>query len=233
MSAPRTPRLQDVIDAAIERALGELYVCRPGKVVAYDAGKQSVDVQPIHRETYLDEDGEERTTSLPVIPRVPVMFPAGGGFRITFPLQPGDDVLLIFSDVGLDKYLSNGGQDVDPVALHQHDLTDAVAIPGLHPFSSPWGGASSSAMTLGADGGAQIHLKPQAIGLGAENPFDAVAMAQKVRDALQALIETFNGHTHHVDVTGTSTAQTGTTATPGSPATGAPNVGSATVKVVD
>ncbi len=188
MSTPRTPRLQDVIDAALQKAFAELYVCRVGKVVSYDAAKQSVDVQPIHRETYFDEDGEEHTTGLPVIHRVPVMFPGAGDFRITFPIQQGDDVLLVFSDVGLDKYLSNGGQDIDPIALHQHDLTDAVAIPGLHPFSHAWTGASTSNMTLGKDGGPQIHLTPSAVLLGDGNATEPVVLGQQLKTQLDAFV---------------------------------------------
>lgn len=195
MSAPiRTPRLQDVIDAALQRSFGELYVCRAGKVVSYDAEKQAVDAQPIHRETYFDEDGEEATTGLPVIHRVPVMFPGGGGMRITFPVQPGDDVLLVFSDVGLDKYLSNGGQDIDPVALHQHDLTDAVAIPGLHSFSHAWTGASTSSMTMGRDGGPQIHFTPSSVLLGDGSATESVLKGDTFLAQLATLVTAMSAY---------------------------------------
>lgn len=183
MTDNRSPSLADVIDHGVQTALGDLRVALPGKVKSYDAAKQSAHVQPILKQTYVDENDVEQSVAFPVIPNVPVMFPGAGGFRITFPLAAGDDVLLVFSDYGLDKYLSNGGATVDPVALHQHALVDAIAIPGLHPFNKPWAGASTSNMTLGADGGPQVHLTPSSINLGAAAAHEAMVLGTTYRAA--------------------------------------------------
>ena len=183
MSEVRSPTLADVIDHGIQSALGDVRVCLPGRVKSYDAVHQSAHVQPILRQTYVDENDDEQSVAFPVIPNVPVVFPGAGGFRITFPLGAGDDVLLVFSDYGLDKYLSNGGASVDPVALHQHQLSDAIAIPGLHPFNSPWAGAGSPNMTMGSDSGPQIHLTGSGINLGASSAHEAFVMGTTYRAA--------------------------------------------------
>ena len=188
MTDNRSPSLADVIDHGVQTALGDLRVALPGKVKSYDAAKQSAHVQPILKQTYVDENDVEQSVAFPVIPNVPVMFPGAGGFRITFPLAAGDDVLLVFSDYGLDKYLSNGGATVDPVALHQHALVDAIAIPGLHPFNKPWAGASTSNMTLGADGGPQVHLTPSSINLGAAAAHEAMVLGTTYRASEDALL---------------------------------------------
>lgn len=188
MSYVRSPSLADVVDHGIQGAVGDVRVCLPGKVTSYDAARQSAHVQPLLRQTYVDEDDQEQSVAFPVVPNVPVIFPGAGGFRITFPLAVGDDVLLIFSDFSLDKYLTNGAvAPIDPIALHQHHLTDAIAIPGMHAFNRPWTGAGSPNMTLGMDGGAQVHITKTGVNLGEEAPPYAVALAEAVEDALTTL----------------------------------------------
>lgn len=189
---PRDPRLQDVIDHALETFGADLHVSMPGRVQSYDATKQSADVQPITKQTFTDEDGEEQVVAFPVIRNVPVVFPGAGGFRITFPMKAGDDVLLVFSDLGIDKYLSNGGAQVDPIGLQSHHLADAIAIPGLHPFSSPWTGAGGGDMTLGKDGGAQVHITATQILLGT-GAVKKVAQGEDLNVAIAALGTAISG----------------------------------------
>src|SRR5699024_8745233 len=53
---------------------------------------------------------------------------------LTMPLQSGDGVLLIFADRSLDEWKRSGGP-VAPADRRQHELTDAIAVPSLLPFS--------------------------------------------------------------------------------------------------
>ena len=50
---------------------------------------------------------------------VPIFFPNG----ITYPINAGDKLLVIFSQTDIDKYF--GGEDLD----RQYDLSDGMAIP--------------------------------------------------------------------------------------------------------
>jgi hypothetical protein len=182
----RTPSMADVITGALDARLRDLHVALPARVERYDAAKQLVDVQPLLKEAHPDEDGEPVAASLPMIVDVPVCFPGAGGFRLTFPIQQGDTVLLVFAERSMDIWLERG-DEVDPVDLRQHHLSDAVAIVGLHAVTKAWTGASTSNATIGQDGGLQIHFKPDSIALGSESATDAVAMAQKVLNALADL----------------------------------------------
>jgi hypothetical protein len=154
----RTPTLAEVIRTALDARLAEVHVSLPARVERYDEVKQLVDVKPLLREAVFDADGVESHVSLPVITNVPVVFPGAGGFRLTFPVAAGDTVLLVFAERSLDQWLSSGGGEADPVDLRQHALSDAVAMPGLHTFTKPWTGASTSALTLGKDGGPQVEI---------------------------------------------------------------------------
>lgn len=152
MSALQTPSLASVILAAIESRVGQIYTALPGRVTSYDASDRSANVQLIIRDAYTDEQGVRQTEQYPLLQHVPVMFPGSGPYSITWPIAVDDTVLVVFSHSSLDRWLANGGDDVDPADDRRHTLSDAVAIPGLRDFTTPVdsGTASTDAMTLTA-----------------------------------------------------------------------------------
>ena len=56
-------------------------------------------------------------------------WPGGGGMLTTWPLRPGDGVLLVFAQRSLEGWLS--GNDAAPDDPRRFDLSDCVAVPGL------------------------------------------------------------------------------------------------------
>lgn len=97
---------------------------------------------------------------LPPLNDVPVAFPNGGGYSVTFPIAAGDEVLLVFSDTALGIWLQNGAavvngvvQTVNPIHEWRHILSHAIAIPGLR--STPRGipSISTSSMQIRTDSG--------------------------------------------------------------------------------
>lgn len=65
---------------------------------------------------------------LPVIPSIPVQYPGNERYRITFPIQKGDEGLLIFCERDIGNFLSDGVIS-KPVVLRKHDLSDAIFVP--------------------------------------------------------------------------------------------------------
>ena len=92
-----TPDLAVVVRAAMTARLRDMHMGMPGRVVRYDADCQAADVQPLVRRPYKDEAGERQTELLAVVTDVPVVWPGGGGFGFTAPLEVGDDVWLSFA----------------------------------------------------------------------------------------------------------------------------------------
>jgi hypothetical protein len=82
----------------------------------------------------VDETGQRTAEPLPIVVDVPVLMPAAGGIRIRLPIQVGDAVLLVFASSSLDRWLLHGGV-TDPGDDRRHDLSDAVALPGLFDFA--------------------------------------------------------------------------------------------------
>jgi len=153
--------LVDAVNEVVRKALAEAFVSRPAKVISYDEAAQTVDVE-IGLSKYLED--EDQTLSLPLaeVRSVPVAFPRGGGFFVSFPIQPDDYVLLVFSDRSLDLWLQNGGSNVDPIDLRQHSVADAVAIPGIYPNPDALTEAHADNMVVGYDGGMQLQIDTSA-----------------------------------------------------------------------
>ncbi len=166
MAEPLFPTLASVIRHAIDETVADLRVAMPARVERVDLGKGLVDAKPLVKDR-VEIPGKAGTQviSIPVVTNVPVIWPGAGGMRVTFPIVPGDTVLLVFSDRSLDLWLAQGGE-VDPLDPRRHALSDAVAIPGLRDFAHPWGGAASDGMTVGADGGMQLKITPSEVSFG-------------------------------------------------------------------
>ena len=153
----RSPTLGETLNRGAARQISRIRVALPARVETYDAATQQVSVQPLIQDGYTDEAGERQADRLPVIPHVPVVFPGAGGFRVTFPIAVGDTVLLVFSSSSLDQWLALGGE-VDPKDDRRHDLSDAIAIPGLRDFAHALTSAPTSTMSIGKDGGPTIEI---------------------------------------------------------------------------
>ena len=122
-----TPDLSTVIEAAVKYHLGEVNTAIPARIISYDPTTQAAEVQPLIKRRYKNGDVIDRAP----ITGVPVVFPAAGGGIITFPVVEGDTVLLIFSQRSIDRWIRGDGQPVDPGDNRKHDISDAMAIPGL------------------------------------------------------------------------------------------------------
>lgn len=153
----RSPTLAETMNRGAARQISRIRVALPARVETYDAATQQVSVQPLIQDGYTDESGERQAERLPVIPHVPVVFPGAGGFRVTFPIAVGDTVLVVFSSSSLDQWLALGGE-VDPKDDRRHDLSDAIAIPGLRDFAHALSSAPTSTMSIGKDGGPTIEI---------------------------------------------------------------------------
>ena len=120
----------DIIRQAINFQLSNVNTCLPARIETYESSEKKASVKPVLNTVTLDGEVLE----FPIITNVPVVFPKGGQFAMQWPLSEGDTVLLLFSQRSLDEWLSSGGEvtNSDP---RKFNLSDAIAIPGLSPFS--------------------------------------------------------------------------------------------------
>ncbi len=163
-----TPTMAEMLTEAIRGAMFDLHTGLPAAVVNYDPSAQSCTVRPLLRRAWRMDDGSVRLFDIPLITHVPVVFPAGGGWSLTWPLVAGDVVYLAFAERSLDSWLASPpGPTVDPLDVRMHDLSDAVAIPGLRQRQAALLNAGLSGIRLGREDGTvevsmtagEIHIK--------------------------------------------------------------------------
>lgn len=139
MAQELTVSFAEVAREAMRRVMLELGVCRPASVISYDSETLTVQVQPLHKRVVRAEGGElVEVTPPPLACRV-WTFDAGG-FVVVPSILPGDVVGLIVPDRTLgpleaaDRATTEKPlQPVEPGLSRAHDVSDAVAVPGLIP----------------------------------------------------------------------------------------------------
>lgn len=158
----------DALGIWLENRLADLNTALPATVVAYDPDTQSADVQPIWMRKIELRDGEIVSVGLPQVNKAPVYMPAGGGFRVSFPLAAGDFVLLLVAQRSLDAWLSADRPDevAAPGSPRKHALTDAIVIPGIRPYKRAQPSTAGDlvigqeAAPEGASGPSELRIKP-------------------------------------------------------------------------
>jgi hypothetical protein len=111
-----------------------IWTALPATVQSYNAAAQTCSVQPtIQLVRYPRAGGNPIPLDFPVIPDVPVVFPGGGGYSLTFPIAAGDEVLLVFASRCIDAWWKLGtstSKSQPQTESRMHDLSDAFAIVG-------------------------------------------------------------------------------------------------------
>lgn len=135
LDAELTGREDSATQEAIETRLRDLHTALPGTIVSFDPVKQTAVVQPAIKRIFVTKNpGQDAAVTQVAIPPcvdVPVQFPSGGGFVLTFPVAAGDGCLLQFSERAIDFWFQNGGVQL-PSEYRLHNLSDAIATVGLN-----------------------------------------------------------------------------------------------------
>lgn len=131
--AERAPDLQEALRAAFTGFQARLWTALPATVVSYNADKQTAELRPTIQGLQYFPDGRPPVwVPMPLLVDVPVIFPGGGGFTLTFPIAQGDEALVVFSSRCIDAWWQSGAgdsQDGQPQAeLRMHNLSDGFAI---------------------------------------------------------------------------------------------------------
>lgn len=186
-----TPTLLDVIRAVVAADRAGLHTSMPGQIKSYDAATQTATVQPMMRVSYVDSAGDRQTEALAPIANVPVVFPRGGGFFISFPLADGDGVDLAFSESQIAAWRDTG--DISDPGDGLHGFFGAKAYPGLETIARKLADASATRFVLGKDGGPHIEIDGTTVYLGDGSAANFVALANLVTAQLSALKSAISG----------------------------------------
>lgn len=149
-----TPSLEKLLSDAIDRKLSEVHTSFPAKVTRVDVTIAQCDVQPLLKRKYPDGT----VVALPQITNVPICVYRAGQAFISLPVKVGDLVKIDVSERSLDLWLLSGAL-TDPKDPRRFNLSDAMAYPGVYPFSNPPVGASATNVVI-KNGSGTMELTP-------------------------------------------------------------------------
>lgn len=121
--------LEKAIDEAVYQYARQHRGCMPGIVSAIDTAGGNYTITPAITEPVLDSNGVRQDIAIGDIPMVKLAVFGANGFNITFPVDVGDEGLLLFQDMCLDAAWQNGGSGNPQLDKRRHDLSDAIFIP--------------------------------------------------------------------------------------------------------
>ena len=110
-----------------------------GKIVEFDEETQTAIVQ-LHMNDFIKtrEREYDKVETTPLL-RIPVHFPQSQAFAITFPIQPEDDCIVIFTHRGIRHWLEEDREEYtaeegipEEACLHVFDRNDAVVLVGFN-----------------------------------------------------------------------------------------------------
>lgn len=134
-----------------------IWTCLPGIIESVDLDAGELSVQPAIQGKLIERNpasGEltEKLVDLPLLIHVPIVWPTGGGFALTFPLKKGDNVLVEFASRAIDSWFQSGGVGA-PVENRMHDLSDGFAHVGVRTLANKLPNVSAEGVQLRNDDG--------------------------------------------------------------------------------
>lgn len=119
--------LADLLITAIQSELRDkLHTCIPAIVTKYNKDNVTIEAAPLIDKVFSDGT----VIRFQPIVQIPVVFPRTKRFKMSYPLEAGDGVLLLFSERCIEEWVANGDYST-PDNPRCFSLTDAIAIPGL------------------------------------------------------------------------------------------------------
>ena len=152
----REEHLQDPDETQIieqQSIQSRIWTAIPAIVQSIDYIKFTISAQPAIRGRIENENGESEDVDLPLLVDVPLLLPNAGGWHLTFPVEVGDECLVVFSSRCIDAWWQSGGVQ-KAMERRMHDLSDGFAI--LAPYSQALapdciGGFSNNSVILRDD----------------------------------------------------------------------------------
>lgn len=161
--------IDELVQIAAASEVAKAHTTLPGVIVRYTAATQRADVQPGVLGTRII-DGEPVNYRLPLVTDAPVAWPGAAGYRDTWPLEEGDECLILCSERSLEQWKRTGGPNNEPVVLRRFDLSDAVILPMPTSAAQTTDQTRDNARVLSVPGGADIYLvdrdAPHPVGRG-------------------------------------------------------------------
>lgn len=132
---PSNPSLQDLLDLVKKDVMMSIACHHVGTIQSFDETKQTAQVTINYKKTYFQRNAstglyDPVLVDYPILLDCPCIVLGGGPASLTFPIQKGDECLMLFNDRDIDNWFQSG--QVGPVATPRlHSLSDGFALVGI------------------------------------------------------------------------------------------------------
>lgn len=175
---------ETAVEKQIQQTQKQIHTALPAKVVDFNPQNQTATLAV--QITQILTDGG--TVQIPPLVDVPVAFPRGGGFAVTFPLNAGDEGIAIFSERCIDGWWQSGRAS-EPMDYRQHDLSDAMFIPSICSVPNAIEGFYTGGLSMQTLDGSTfiritngtIHIKGDIQHLGDTNQTGSTTVSKSVK----------------------------------------------------
>lgn len=143
---------ETALRTALDGRQALIWTSLPAIIQSVNWDEMTLEIQPTVQGVVTNSDGSTDVVNMPLLVDVPIVFPSGGGFSLTFPLEEGDEVLAIIASRCIDAWWQTGG--VQPQAeMRMHDLSDGFAIPGPNSLPNVVPNINTTSVQLRNDAG--------------------------------------------------------------------------------
>ena len=179
--------IDQVATEAARAEVARVHTQIPGWIVEYYEADQTADVQPGVLGMRRTAAGEVETYALPLVSQAQVAWPGTvGGYRMTWPLDRGDECILMVMERSTEQWRRTGERNSEPIDYRRFDLSDAVVVPVPTSRHAQTNQVQSNGMVLAVPGGHNLYL----VDRDAEQ---SVVRGDEFRDL-------YNTHTHGTGV---------------------------------
>lgn len=129
------PELKDALQVLKKEIFLELHAIHVGVIEEFDSLLQTATVRVAYKRTFFKSDSKGGLTpeliDYPLLSEVPCMFLGGGKGNLTFPVESGDECILLINSRDIDRWWSTGNTESGADTMRLHALTDAIALVGV------------------------------------------------------------------------------------------------------
>lgn len=122
--------LTQVLERLTNSIKTSIHCIKIGEIISFDKTDQTASVKVLH---IIDNNYNlysDKIIEYPVLQKVPVVVLQGGGANITFPINVGDQCLLLFCDYMIDSWWMTG-EAKSSIVPRKHDIADPIALVGV------------------------------------------------------------------------------------------------------
>lgn len=153
-----TPDLREFITRRKQEISSEINCMMVGIIESFNSTDQTASIRLVFKKVLKQANqlssgnASDRTIDYPMLVKCPVVIMNGGSGHITFPIEKGDECIVLFCDKDIDSWFESGAV-LPPNSERIHDIADGIAIVGVKSLANSITSYNSTDIEIRLNGG--------------------------------------------------------------------------------